>query len=173
MTERLCFEPLAERHAQLLFNELGDARLYRYIPGEPPHSLPALASEYARLAAGAPDTGESWRNWVMFDGDQVIGTLQASIFSDHRVVIAYLVLPRHWRQGYAAEGVRWMLLETGEHDGVELAEAFIDTRNKASLALVQRLGFTLRTTIYNAATFKGSSSDEHVYERPIGAGRNP
>lgn len=109
----------------------------------------------------------------MFDGGQAIGTLQASILSDHRVMIAYLVLPRHWRRGYAVEGVRWMLRETSERDGVELAEAFIDTRNKASLALVQRLGFTLRTTIYNADTFKGSSRDEHVYERPICAGRNP
>ena len=66
-----------------------------------------------------------------------------------------------------------MLRETVERDGSELAEAFIDTRNRASLALVQRLGFTLRTTIYNADTFKGSSSDEYVYERRLEPGRLP
>lgn len=165
--ERLRFEPLAEHHAAALFDELGDARLYTYIPEDPPVSPAALAARYARLAAGSPDPVEIWRNWVMFDGARPIGTLQASVFADHRAMIAYMVLPRHWRQGYAAEGVRWMLDEVVERDRAETAEAFIDTRNRASLALVQRLGFTLRTTIRNADTFKGSSSDEHVYERRL------
>lgn len=168
---RLRFEPLAERHASMLFDELRDDRLYTYIPEDPPISVTALAARYARLAAGSPQPDEIWRNWVMFDrGARPIGTLQASIFADHRAMIAYMVLPRYWQQGYGAEGVRWMLGEVIERDGAETAEAFIDTRNRASIALVQCLGFNLRTTIHNADSFKGSSSDEYVYERRLARG---
>lgn len=128
-----------------------------------------LAARFDRLAAGSPQPDEVWRNWVMFTAfDSVaVGTLQASVFADRRAMIAYMVLPPYWRQGYGAEGVRWMLHQLADQDHVALAEAFIDTRNAASISLVKRLGFRHRATIVNADTFKGSSSDEHVYDKQI------
>ena len=168
MIERLRFEPLVERHAQLLFDELGDPRLYAYMP----RGSTALAEpSWPRAMRGSPpaptEGGEIWRNWVMFDAGRPIGTLQASIFADHRAMIAYLVLPRHWRQGYAAEGVRWMLREIVERDGGELAEA-LSTR-----AIRPRLrwysGWALRRAQRSTTPTRSRarSSDEHLYERRL------
>jgi RimJ/RimL family protein N-acetyltransferase len=166
-------EPLLPAHAGALFAPLRDARLYTYVPEDPPLSLAALTARYAQLAAGCPHAGEVWRNWVMLTADnRPVGTLQASVLADHRALVAYLVLAEHWGQGFGSEGVAWMLDEIAARDGVELAEAFIDTRNHASLRLVERLGFSRRATIANADFFKGHTSDEHVYEKRLIRGQN-
>jgi len=166
---RLRMEVLAPAHAPVLLAGLGDPRLYEYIPDDPVLSLTELTARFEHLAAGCQERGEVWRNWVMFakSDDRVIGTLQASVFANRRATIAYMVLPPYWGQGLAAEGVSWMLCEIAARDHVEWAEAFIDTRNTASLRLVERLGFHRRTTIVAADAFKGSSSDEYVYEKRI------
>jgi [ribosomal protein S5]-alanine N-acetyltransferase len=167
--DRLRMEPLAAAHAPRLFDGLADTSLYTYIPDDPPPSVAELAARFDRLAAGSPRSDEVWRNWVMFAAcdSRVVGTLQASVFADRRAMIAYMILPPYWRRGYGAEGVRWMLRQVAEQDHAELAEAFIDTRNAASIALVKRLDFRHRTTLVDADTFKGSSSDEHVYEKQL------
>lgn len=58
-----------------------------------------------------------------------------------------------------------MLRQIADGDHVTRAEAFIDTRNQPSIRLVTRLGFRQVRTIENADHFKGSSSDEVVFEK--------
>ncbi|WP_394821662.1 GNAT family N-acetyltransferase [Pendulispora albinea] len=164
-------EPLAPAHAPRLFAGLGDVRLYTYIPEDPPASLAALTARYEHLAAGSRKQDEIWRNWVMFaaSNGEPLGTLQATVFADGRALIAYMLLAPYWGHGYATEGVQWMLHRIAREDHVVRAEAYIDTRNQPSLRLVKRLGFQHRTTIAGADTFKGASSDEHVYEMSLRA----
>jgi RimJ/RimL family protein N-acetyltransferase len=168
-TRRLSMEPLAPPHAPLLFTGLADPRLYTYVPEEAPTSLDALARRFEHLAAGCPDHGEVWRNWVMFEGAAPVGMLQASVYADRHAVIAYMLLYPFWGQGLAAEGVSWMLAELAAHDRAIRAEAYIDTHNERSLRLVRRLGFQHRATILDADSFKGRRSNEHVYDRPLRA----
>jgi ribosomal-protein-alanine N-acetyltransferase len=166
-TERLVLEELAAPHAAELFAPLQSAELYTYIPDEPPASIAALAARYERMRVGAPP-GETWRNWVMrAAADRVpVGTLQATI-DDLRTLIAYVVLPAHWRRGYAREGVAWMLETLRRTHGVTRAEALIDTRNAASIALVESLGFARVETIANAGVVHGRPSDEHRYAKQL------
>lgn len=167
MTARLRIEPLAPTHAAALFEDLRDPALYEFIPDEPPPTPGALLQRFAHLAAGpGPERragGEVWRNWVMVDraDERPVGTLQATLYGQ-RAVIAYAVVRRRWREGFATEGVTWLCGALAAA-GVVRAEAFIDTRNTASIELVERLGFLRTRTIVGAAHFKGHDSDEHVY----------
>lgn len=171
-TPRLVLEPLEAAHAAALFEPLQDARLYRWIPQEPPTSPEALAARYARLSGRrSPDGRQIWLNWAArlrpaFPADTTTpyaGTFQATVYPDSRALIAYMIFTPFQRQGYAREGCARMLECLTQQYAVCSIGAEIDTRNAASLALVESLGFTRVATHLAVDTFKGTSSDEHHY----------
>ena len=49
------------------------------------------------------------------------------------------------------------------------ARANLDTRNRSSSKLVERLGFVRISELKGADEFKGEVSDEYVYELPLPA----
>jgi [ribosomal protein S5]-alanine N-acetyltransferase len=158
-------------HAGVLFDDLRDPAMYAFIPDEPPDSIDALAARYDRMCSGPPPgRDETWCNWVMLDAvdRRPVGTLQATIGPVAQASIAYAVVARRWRQGLGREGVAWML-EHLAHRGVSVVEARIDTRNAASIRLVESLGFRRARTLVAADHYQGSSSDEYVYERRVSA----
>jgi RimJ/RimL family protein N-acetyltransferase len=165
-TERLTLEPITEAHAAKLFEGMADASLYQFIPQDPPASVEALAARYKRLESrSSPSGDEWWLNWAVrigSDGDYV-GTVQATVDEDNAAILAWTTFSKHQRKGYAAEALKRLC----EHlEGPFMAEsfkAFIDTRNAASVALVEKLGFKREKTIPNADNFKGSKSDEYQY----------
>lgn len=132
------FEPLERRHAARVFDDLQDPALYAYILEPRPGSLAQLEARYAQLAAGSGRVHERWLNWIAFDGETPVGTLQATVYPDHRAEVAWVIFPRYWRRGFGTLAVAWLLQQLGD---VVLAEATIDPRNAASLALATKLGF--------------------------------
>ncbi len=163
--ERIGLEPLARRHADELFGALLDLRIYRFIPQEPPASLEALRERYGFLeGGGSPPGGELWLNWVIRRARDAaaVGTVQATVEADS-AWIAYEVLPEYWRLGYGASACRRMLDLLRAENGVEVALAKVDTRNEASVALLESLGFDRVRTLPNADFFKGAPSDEYEY----------
>ena len=65
-TERLLLEPLMPEHAALLFEDLADERLYRFIPTDTPESAEALERRYRKLSSRrSPDGSEVWLNFAM------------------------------------------------------------------------------------------------------------
>jgi [ribosomal protein S5]-alanine N-acetyltransferase len=169
-TERLVLEPLLAAHAAALLPGLRDPVLYRFIPTDPPASLAALEARYRRLESRAsPDGSERWLNWAMRRADGAyVGTLEATVMPGAVAHVAYLVFREHQCQGYAAEGCRAVIAHLIGL-GVRTVVAEIDTRNAASIALVERLGFVCVSTTPNADHFKGAPSDEHRYELRITA----
>jgi ribosomal-protein-alanine N-acetyltransferase len=93
-----------------------------------------------------------------------VGTLEATVFPNRSAYIAYTVFVPFWRQGYAREGCAHMLRHLLEDYGVRVVVAEMDTRNAASVSLVEALGFERVGTTLGADHFKGSVSDEHRYE---------
>jgi len=137
---RIC--KLLPEHASAVFPHLHDASYYRFIPGAPPASVEALAERYAKLCAGCPDGSETWLNWLMFAEQEVVGTLQATLFPAGLAVIGYTVFPPFWRRSFAGTGVAWLVRELFAKHAVARIDAFVDARNEASIRLLQRLGFT-------------------------------
>ncbi len=152
--------------ASLLFDALSDPLLYVYIPAVEPASPEELASRFARLERSS-GTDERWLNWVMVDREEKspVGTLQATVMPNGDTHIAYVVLPPRWRHGFGSEGVSWMLSHLDEVEDVSRFVALIDTRNVASIALIERLRFSRVARIENADHFGGCASHEYRYER--------
>lgn len=166
-TPRLLLEPLVVGHATALFEALQAPTLYTYIPQDPPPSLEALTSRYATLASRrSPDGHESWLNWALRQRATgvYVGTVQATVRANHTALLAYMIFPDFWRQGYAREGCARVLAHLFEEYHVSRVAAEIDTRNAASIHLVEALGFTRVATTPGADFFKGSVSDEYCYE---------
>jgi RimJ/RimL family protein N-acetyltransferase len=166
-TPRLVLEPLTAAHAAALLAALGDERLYRFIPDDPPSALEELEARYRWLAnRRSPDGSEAWLNWAMrLRGTEAyVGTLQASVYPDRTADVAYMVFVPHQRQGYAKEGLARVLAHLFDDYDVDTVAAEIDTRNAASIALVEGLGFARVATLQAADFFKGASSDEYRYE---------
>ena len=171
-TERLFLEPLLPEHATLLFENLADERLYRFIPTDAPESAEALETRYRKLSSRrSPDGAQVWLNFAMrlreggtLPKASYVGMLEATVFPDRSAYLAYTVFVPFWRQGYAREGCARMLRHLLEDYKVLVVVAEMDTRNAASVSLAEALGFERVGTTLGADHFKGSVSDEHRYE---------
>lgn len=166
-TDRLVLEPLGPEHAKVLYDAVCDERIYRFIPQEPPSSVQALQKLYTDWSSRrSPDKSEAWLNWAMRlqESRTYVGTLQATVRKDRTSLIAYSVFPDHWKQGFAVEGCRRILDHLKIDYCVFTVYADVDTRNLASIRLLERLGFERLALNKNADFFKGNASDEFRYQ---------
>jgi [ribosomal protein S5]-alanine N-acetyltransferase len=71
------------------------------------------------------------------------------------------VFPRLWRRGFGRAACAALVGHLFESYGVLAVSALVDTRNVASLALLESLGFQRIRTIEAADELKGSVSNEY------------
>jgi RimJ/RimL family protein N-acetyltransferase len=165
-TPRLVLEPLNVAHAQALYQALQAPELYQFIPGDPPTSRDSLAARYESLATRhSPDGKELWLNWVLRlrETGVYVGTVEVTVYRNRTAYLAYQIFPPFWRQGLARESCVCVLAHLVAHYQVSRVEAEIDTRNVASIHLVERLGFIRVSLTPQADFFKGAYSDEYRY----------
>jgi RimJ/RimL family protein N-acetyltransferase len=173
-TERLLLEPIRADHADGMFEGLREPSLYDYQTDEPPRDLASLRERYARLATGrSPDGAFHWLNWILVrrDGGGTAGYVQATVRNDRSSAeVGYLVLVAHQRRGFAAEAVAAMIRHLFRA-GVRELHAVIDVRNRASLALIERLGFIRTKTRQSDDVIGGVRWFDHEYalRRPGGS----
>ena len=148
----------------MLLSALSDPHIYRFIPQEPPVSLEQLQKRYAKLETRSSEDGtEAWLNWVIKQENTCLGRIEASVqLKSKTSSIAYLLSPDYWGQGFALEAVR-ALLNHLEQQGIIEVSAWVDSRNLASLKLLERLNFVKHEFLPAADHFKGGVSDEWVY----------
>src|SRR5215212_2416439 len=166
-TSLLLLEPILPAYAPVLYELMQEEWLYQFIPQDPPPSLEALTDRYDFLSARrSPDGREAWLNWAVREkrsGD-FVGTLEATVEEDPLAFIAYMVFLPYQRRGFAAEACGRLLEHLFEGYRVGVVAAEIDTRNAASIALVESLGFERVGFQKDTDQFKGSTSDEYRYE---------
>ena len=165
-TERLILEPTTEAHAPLLWPLLQDESLYHFIPQNPP-SIEDLKKVYrAWSARKSPDGKEIWLNWVvrLRSSGQYIGQFQSGFDEKNGFSIAYTIGKSYQKQGYATEGMAGVIEFLFLKMNAKSIKSWVDTRNEPSIRLMKRLGFQSIQTINNADTFKGSPSNEVVFE---------
>ena len=162
----ISLEPLRIDHAPAMLPGLSDPAAYAHLPDDPPADLAALQARYCRQTAGRSADGLAlWFNWVVrrpADG-AFLGYTQATV-QGRRATVAYHVFPPFWRQGIGCAALAATLDLVFADGRVTLALALVDTRNRASRALLEAAGFTATCTIEKADFFKGSASDETQFE---------
>lgn len=168
-TDRLMLEPLRVAHAAILLEGLGDDALYRFIPQERPVDLAWLEARFGRIGTRGPLDGSTvWLNWAIRRQDgRYCGQFEATAQGDGAVDIAYFVFSADQRQGIAREAAGAVMAALRSDPDVRVIGASLDTRNLASAALVEALGFVRVGTVQDADFFKGASSDEYRYELAI------
>jgi len=143
-TGSLTLEPQTEAHAEEMFLVLSDPAIYEY-ENEPPPSLEWLRARFAELESRfSPEGQEQWLNWVIrLPTSELIGYVQATVHSNGRAAIAYVLSSAHWGRGLARQAVQAMICELVEHYQVQSLSAVLKRANLRSLRLLERLGFSL------------------------------
>lgn len=139
-TARLVIEPIDQHHAVGLFAALDHELVGRFIGGPDVTTLDALRDRIGLLQAGPPaERDERWYNFVVAADSVVVGRIEATVH-DGFAEIAYVFGPAFWGRGYAAEATAW-LLDALRSDGITAFWATVVPENRASIALLERLGF--------------------------------
>ena len=150
-TSRLTIVPLAEVHAEALFEGFADPRVYEFIPEQAPETKEAYQQEVRRLVGGPlPADLDLALNWAVMENTSGtwVGTLQASGFKDGTLWIGYKFSPAVWGRGVATEAVLWLVQELQRNQGATQIFASVDSRHLASLGVVTRVGFAkIRTEV--------------------------
>ncbi|HEX5565494.1 MAG TPA: GNAT family N-acetyltransferase [Streptomyces sp.] len=144
-TDRLVLLPLVAEHAEEMAAVLSDPELHAFIGGAPA-TAQALRARYERMAAGSPDPGVSWCNWVIRLRDEgcLTGTVQATVTADGRggvAEVAWMVGTPWQRRGIATEAVRALVGWLGKQ-AVRTVIAHIHPHHKASAAVATAAGLT-------------------------------
>ena len=126
-----------------MFDVLSDEAIYRYLDEAAPASVEHLRHVYAkREARRSPDGSQGWLNWVVrAHGQQLVGLVQATVFTPDSAWIAYVFPSKHWGRGYAHEATESMLAHLAEVYGVDRFLATVEVENERSIRLLDRLGF--------------------------------
>lgn len=80
------------------------------------------------------------------ESNQLIGDLYV-LYDDPAYIIGYSISPEYQRQGYTAEAVKG-LCDYLKAQGANLIKAETDSRNTASIALLEKLGFQFYDTFF-------------------------
>ena len=166
-TPRLSLVRLRPDDADDIAHVLFDESLYEFIDGRPA-TIAELRDRYAVMAAGSPDPGEVWLNWIVRrrDDSQPVGTVQATLATrDGRRTahVAWIIAIDHQNQGFASEAAR-ALVEWLRERGVDDIVANIHPGHRASALVAARAG--LEST--------GECDDgEQVWRAPSARGAKP
>lgn len=161
----LQFEWLDAAHAEGLYEGFSDEELSRFTPEKPPGSVEDLRREFAAFNAGPPPgRSEVWMNWAVRERDsgRLIGTLQATVFTDGALWIGYKLVRSVWGRGIGTAAVQWLLKELAEHCPGKVVFAAVDTRNHASERVLQKCGFDYVRS--EPAEIRGEATLDYVYQ---------
>lgn len=167
-TQRLALEPLTAWHGESLFAGLKEPLLYTFIAREPPLAAGEVMRRFERLESRrSPDGNELWLNWAVRETrGGYAGLVEATVPRDGIAAIAYWVFVSSQGRGFGREAVAAMLGHLAAI-GVAEAVAFIDTRNAASIRLVEALGFTRVATRVMREKLRGRWVDDHEYRKSL------
>lgn len=165
-TERLRLRRFEPGDAEAFFAYRSDPGVMRFQSWKPKD-----VEEMRRFIAGqaglAPDTPDSWFQLAVClrKGGELIGDcgLHFPLNESWQAEIGYTIAPRRQRRGYGLEAVRALLdyLFTGLSK--HRVYASLDPRNRASVALLERLGMRREACFKASVPEGGGWADDAVY----------
>lgn len=121
---------------------LSDPALHTFIGGAP-DTPGALRARYERLAAGSPDPGVLWLNWVLRERatGSLVGTVQATV-TGGTAEVAWVVGTPWQGRGYAVEAARSLVRQLVRTYPLTTVVAHVHPAHHASAAVAAAAGLT-------------------------------
>lgn len=166
-TARLVLRQFAAEDRDPLYAFHSDPNAVRYVP-YPPRTRDQVAEVLQRKIANTTlrQGGDLLELAVALAEDQtVIGDVLLALRSvEHQTLeIGYIFAPATGGRGYATEAVRAMVDLAFGPIGARRIVARVDTRNRSSSALLERLGFRLEAHLIENEWIKGELTSELDY----------
>lgn len=166
-SNRLVFEPRIESHAAEVFKPLCEKDLYLFINRNPPESKEWLGANFKRLESRtSPDGKDFWLGWVAKDKktQEVVGIFELTV-EGTEAFVAYTVFKNFWNQGFAVEGVSAMIDYAALSYKLERFIIEMDTRNRISVKVAEKLGFEFVKLTNNVGFVKEFVSHEFKFQK--------
>lgn len=166
-SERLVLETRKESHASELYELFCEKDLYHFMKRDVPPSMEWLASGFKELERLTyPDGKELWLGWVGKEkqSQSPVGVFEITI-ADGEAFIAYTVFKNYWGSGYAVEASQALINYISKKFAVLRFVIEMDTRNRSSMKVAEKLGFDFVRVINNATFLKNFVSHEFQFQK--------
>jgi ribosomal-protein-alanine N-acetyltransferase len=134
VTARLTLRRAAPDDLAALHEILSDPAAMRFWSSPPHRDLERIRAWLAGMIADGPPLSD---DFVIEHAGRVIGKAGCWRLPE----IGFILHPRYWGQGFAAEACRAVIAHVFAAYDLEAITADVDPRNEASLRLLSRLGF--------------------------------
>jgi RimJ/RimL family protein N-acetyltransferase len=143
-TKRLLLRPFATSDSSAFFDIFSDPEAMRYWSGEP-ITRHEEAEKLVRQELDWAASG-SCLNWgvALPESNLLIGKITLFQMSEQnrRAEVGYILDRRHWGKGYMSEVAACVFDHAFDELGLHRIEADSDPENRASLALLEKFGFS-------------------------------
>lgn len=165
-TGRLDIRPLEETDAEAVFAYRSDPVVSRYQGW-----VPASAKEVRDFISGLADlkvgTPGRWYQLgiVLRESNELVGDLGVRTPGDEprQAEVGITLASAHQGLGIATEALSAVLVYLFDELGVHRVFASVDPRNKASIALLERVGMRREAHLSESLWFKGAWVDDVIY----------
>jgi len=169
-TRRLRLEPVGDANSEILWGLLQAPHLrdYQELPG-------AGLEQFKRMVADRPKSMKPRAigrfEWLIYarSGDAPVGWMSLRLSDRDPVAgeIGYSILHAERGRGYATEAARAIIAEGFESAGLRRIRAYCVPENRASRAVLSKLGFAPDGVLPHGATVAGRAVDilSFVFER--------
>ena len=170
-TDRLYLKVLNDTHADqsLCFYRDGAEVFNLY---EPPKAPNFYTEDYQEALLRGEYEGFLSGNYIRYylfrkeEPDRIIGTVSFSGFQKgayKSCILGYKLLPAYWHCGYATEAIGRLVSALFSEDKYHRIEAFTLADNTASIALLERLGFSFEGVAHSIIRLKDGYTDHNRY----------
>jgi RimJ/RimL family protein N-acetyltransferase len=164
-TERLVLRRFRPADAVPLAAYRSDPEVARYQSWDAPFPLLRAETAVANFIASDPDKP----GWFQFAIERVsdkvlIGDVAVHLHDNMmQAEIGFTLASAHQKRGFATEAVRAVLDRLFRVQGLHKVTGECDARNRASAALMERLGFTREGLLRQQTFIKGEWTDDLLY----------
>jgi aminoglycoside 6'-N-acetyltransferase len=167
VTERLTIRRFRLEDAAAFAAYRSDPDVARYQGWATPFTLDQARRFIADLSGTHPDTPGAWFQFAVTESvsGELLGDVAAGTDGDdpRLAVVGFTFAPAHQRRGYATEALSAVLDHLLRGRGKHRVSATCDTRNAASVALLERVGMRREAHHLRNAWWQGEWTDEYVY----------
>ncbi len=162
-TKRLLLRPLTLADAEAFFRYRSLPEICRFQSFQP--KTRAEIEAFLRASENTPqDAPGTWRQLaVCLHSGTLIGDIGVHTLDDCQLELGYTLAPEHQRKGYATEAVLAILRQAFSVWNKHRVIASVDPENRASIRLLERLGFVPEARFRKSYRINGTWSDDCVY----------